>query len=145
MFELDARLQQDTLIVGDFGLCRLLLMNDARYPWFIMVPRRPDVTEVFHLSTEEQAGLWQEVSRLAEKLKDTFAADKMNLAALGNMVSQLHVHVIVRRHEDVVWPAPVWGQGAAVPYTPEQVQGIRSKLQMVLTEGFDFADGAADA
>jgi len=97
MFALDSRLQQDTLPVGDFPLCRLVLMNDAQYPWFILVPRRDEISELFQLDTDDQQQLWQETTALAEMLKDTFGADKMNVATLGNMVSQLHMHVIVRR------------------------------------------------
>ena len=107
MFELDARLQQDTLTLGDFPLCRLLLMNDASYPWFILVPRREGVSEVFELNAADQALLWAETSRLADRLKVVFAGDKMNVATLGNVVSQLHMHVIVRRRTDRAWPAPV--------------------------------------
>lgn len=140
MFTLDARLQQDTLPVGDFPLCRLLLMNDAHYPWFILVPRREAVSELFQLDGEEQQTLWRETTWLAEKLKDTFAADKMNVATLGNVVSQLHMHVIVRRRDDAAWPAPVWGRHEAQPYNAEQVAVIREKLQLVLTENFCFAE-----
>lgn len=139
MFVLDSRLQQDTLPLGDFPLSRLLLMNDANYPWFILVPRREDVSELFQLDPEDQQELWREATSLAEVLKDTFNADKMNLANLGNVVSQLHVHVIVRRRDDAAWPAPVWGRHPAVPYTPEQLQVIRDKLEMALDDGFRFA------
>lgn len=141
MFVLDSRLQQDTLSMGDFGLCRLLLMNDAQYPWFILVPRREEVSELFQLDEADQCALWQETTQLAEVLKDTFAADKMNIATLGNVVAQLHMHVIVRRRDDAAWPAPVWGRHPAQPYSDEQVAAIRAKLRLVLTEGFVF-DGA---
>lgn len=132
MFTLDARLAQDTLPIGDFPLSRLLLMNDARYPWFILVPRREDVSEVFQLDASDQQQLWQEASVLAELVKDTFAADKMNIATLGNVVGQLHLHVIARRHEDEVWPAPVWGQGAAQPYEAAQLSAVRERVQRML-------------
>lgn len=138
MFVLDSRLQQDTLPVGDFPLCRLLLSNDAQYPWFILVPRRADITEVFQLDTQEQAQLWQETTALASLLKDVFAADKLNIAALGNVVSQLHVHVIVRAHDDAAWPAPVWGRHPAVPYTAEQFAAIIERLKPVLVGDFQF-------
>lgn len=140
MFEIDNRLLQDTLPMGDFSLCRLLLMNDANYPWFILVPRCEDITEVFQLSTVEQQQLWSEACTLSEQLKDVFAADKMNLATLGNVVSQLHLHVIVRRQSDPAWPAPVWGKLPPKPYSREAVAEIRRKLQLVLTEGFSFDD-----
>jgi diadenosine tetraphosphate (Ap4A) HIT family hydrolase len=141
MFALDPRLQQDNLLIGDFPLCRLLLMNDAQYPWFILVPRREEVSELFQLGADEQRQLWQETTFLAETLKDTFGADKMNVAALGNVVSQLHMHVIVRRREDAAWPSPVWGRHPAVAYSPEQVAAIRAKLRLVLADDFRFVEG----
>lgn len=139
MFALDSRLQQDCLLVGDFPLCRLLLMNDSNYPWFILVPRREEVSELFQLDADDQRQLWQETTLLAEILKDTFAADKMNVATLGNLVSQLHMHVIVRRRDDVAWPAPVWGRHPAQPYAGQQVGQVIDKLRLVLTEDFQFA------
>lgn len=141
MFILDSRLQQDTLAIGDFALCRLLLMNDAQFPWFILVPRREQITELFQLDSADQQLLWQETSALAEALKDTFAADKMNVATLGNVVSQLHMHVVVRRRDDAVWPAPVWGKLPALAYTPEQLARVMGKLRMVLTADFSFLTG----
>lgn len=143
MFELDKQLETDTLLVGDFELCRLLLMNDSRYPWFILVPKREDITEVFQLSDNEQQLLWQEATRLGEVLKDTFKGDKINIASLGNQVSQLHVHVIVRKKSDAVWPAPVWGQGTAVPYDDQQIKTVCEKLRMVLTDSFLFLNRVA--
>lgn len=140
MFALDPRLEQDTLHVGDFPLCRLLLMNDASYPWFILVPRREEVSELFQLDEADQRSLWRETNLLAEVLKDTFKADKMNVASLGNMVSQLHMHVIARRRGDAAWPAPVWGYQPAQPYTEDQVKEVRDRLKLVLSsEDFRFA------
>ena len=144
MFALDPRLEQDTLHMGDFPLCRLLLMNDASYPWFILVPRREEVSELFQLDAADQRSLWRETLLLAELLKDTFKADKMNVANLGNVVSQLHMHVIVRRRNDAAWPAPVWGRQPAQSYTAEQVREVRAKLRLVLDpEDFRFAPEAA--
>ena len=140
MFRLDSRLQQDTLVVGDFPLCRLLLMNDANYPWVILVPRREAVSELFQLDIADQQSLWQETTRLAEILKDAFSADKMNVATLGNVVSQLHMHVIVRRREDAAWPAPVWGRHPARAYSEEEIAGIRERLRLVLTADFQFVE-----
>ncbi|WP_152221553.1 HIT domain-containing protein [Pseudomonas sp. SCB32] len=139
MFALDSRLKQDTVPVGDFPLSSLLLMNDSQYPWFILVPRREDVSELFQLDPEDQQQLWKEATQLAETLKDTFCADKMNVANLGNVVSQLHVHVIVRRRSDVAWPGPVWGRHPAVPYSAEELASLREKLRMVLGDDFRFA------
>jgi diadenosine tetraphosphate (Ap4A) HIT family hydrolase len=143
MFALDPRLAQDTVLLGDFPLCHLLLMNDAQYPWFILVPRREDVSELFQLDTSDQLSLWQETTALAEVLKDLFSADKLNVATLGNMVSQLHMHVIVRRRDDAAWPAPVWGKHPAQPYTAEQIAAIRDKLRLVLGEHVTFAEVSA--
>lgn len=140
MFNLDSRLASDTLCMGDFALCRLLLMNDRQYPWFILVPRREEVSELFQLDSNDQQLLWQETTALAEVLKDTFSADKMNVATLGNMVSQLHMHVIVRRKSDPAWPAAVWGRYPAVPYQAEEVAAIRQKLALVLTDNFQFSE-----
>ena len=140
MFVLDPRLQQDTLPVGDFSLCRLLLMNDANYPWFVLVPRREEVCELFQLDADDQQALWQETTMLAETLKDAFGADKMNIATLGNVVGQLHMHVIARRRDDAAWPAPVWGRLPAQPYSDEQVLAIKDRLRLVLGENFCFIE-----
>ncbi|WP_043229434.1 HIT domain-containing protein [Pseudomonas sp. CF161] len=140
MFALDPRLQQDTLPIGDFPLCRLLLSNDSNYPWFILVPRRADISELFQLDGADQQQLWRETTALAELLKDSFDADKLNVATLGNVVSQLHMHVIVRRRDDAAWPAPVWGKHPARPYTAEQVATIRERLRLVLADDFTFLE-----
>ncbi|MCJ8205884.1 HIT domain-containing protein [Pseudomonas sp. RGM2987] len=141
MFALDPRLQQDTLPIGDFPLCRLLLSNDSNYPWFILVPRRENISELFQLDDIDQQQLWKETTALAETLKDSFDADKMNVATLGNVVSQLHMHVIVRKRDDAAWPAPVWGKHSAVPYTEVQVTAVRERLRMALTDDFKFLEG----
>lgn len=140
MFVLDPRLQQDTLVIGDFALCRLLLSNDANYPWFILVPRRPDISEIFQLAAEEQLQLWQETTRLSQLLNHCFSADKINVAALGNVVSQLHMHVIVRRRSDAAWPAPVWGKHAARAYSQEEFASVLAPLREVLVDDFTFAE-----
>ncbi|WP_314409298.1 HIT domain-containing protein [Pseudomonas kuykendallii] len=143
MFTLDPQLEHDTLPIGDFPLCRLLLINDAQYPWFVLVPRREDVAEVFQLSEADRQALWDETTFLAEALKDTFAADKINVAALGNVVSQLHMHVIARRRSDVAWPAPVWGKHPPKPYEAAQVDTIKDKLRVVLASSFTFIEAGA--
>lgn len=139
VFEMDSRLQQDSLILGDFPLCRLLLSKDANYPWFILVPKRAGVSELFDLSQDDQAQLWKETTCLAEALKGEFAADKMNVATLGNVVGQLHMHVIVRRHGDAAWPAPVWGRVPPVEYGPGQVDAIRQRLRALLNDAYEEA------
>ncbi len=139
MFALDQRLQQDTLTIGDFPLCRLLLSNDSNYPWFILVPRINGISEVFQLSVIDQQKLWNETTTLAQLLSEGFGGDKMNIGALGNVVSQLHVHVIVRKRDDMAWPAPVWGKHPARPYTEEQVAAIRARLRELLPADFIFS------
>jgi diadenosine tetraphosphate (Ap4A) HIT family hydrolase len=140
VFVLDQRLLNDTLPVGDFPLCRLLLSNDSQYPWFILVPRRADISEVFQLSEADQAQLWKETNLLSKVLGQLFQADKMNVAALGNVVSQLHMHVIVRHRNDPAWPAPVWGKHPAVAYSQAQAASLIARLKPVITDDFTFVE-----
>ncbi|MGZ8160578.1 MAG: HIT domain-containing protein [Methylobacter sp.] len=121
IFQLHPRLEQDCIAVGRFRLCRLLMMNDSQYPWFILVPERADVREIYQLGKTERELLTEESSYLAENLAALYKADKMNIAAIGNMVPQLHIHHIVRYQTDKAWPAPVWGRFDAVPYTEQQI------------------------
>ena len=129
MFKLDERLFKDTVVLGDFTLCRVLLMNDSRYPWLILVPRRAGISELFELNMAEQQQLWQETSYVGQVLKDVFQADKINIATLGNVVKQLHMHIVVRMQDAAAWPAPVWGNGAAQAYTGEALAAMRARLQ----------------
>ena len=128
-FSLHKQLANDTIEVGDLPLCQILLMNDARFPWLILVPRREHMSEIFDLSMKDQQLLLQETSFVAERLKDLTGADKMNMAALGNQVPQLHVHVIARFKDDAAWPAPVWGNGKAVAYPEKEKQKAIADLQ----------------
>ncbi|RUO25198.1 HIT family protein [Aliidiomarina minuta] len=121
-FQLDPRLDSDCYRVAELPLCTLLMMNDAQYPWFILVPRRVDVTEIYQLSEVDEAQLWRESRQLSEALMRLFDGDKLNLAALGNMVPQLHLHHIVRYTNDLAWPGPIWGKHQAQPYEEEQAQ-----------------------
>jgi len=130
MFELHPRLAQDTYTVGDYPLCRLLLMNDANYPWFILVPRRAEIREIFELDARDQIQFLKESSGLSMVLHKVFHADKINIAALGNMVPQLHIHHVVRYQNDKAWPHPVWGFCEATPYKERQ----RQELCAALTE-----------
>ncbi len=143
MFRLHPQLAQDCFDLGAFPLCRLLLMNDSNYPWFILVPQRPDIREIYQLSAADQQQLLHESSHLAQVLAQQFEADKMNIAALGNMVPQLHVHHIVRYRGDAAWPAPVWGRVPAEPYTDAGVALILERLRGVLGEGVVFAGQVA--
>jgi len=129
MFALDPRLQHDTFPVTSLALSEVLLMNDARYPWCILVPRVANVSEIFHLSDAQQHQWWQETRRVAERMQQHFHADKMNIATLGNQVSQLHMHVIARTRDDAAWPAPVWGKHPALAYNPHQAQTRMAELR----------------
>jgi diadenosine tetraphosphate (Ap4A) HIT family hydrolase len=111
-FTLHPRLAADAIALGAWPLCRLLLMNDGRFPWLILVPARPDLREIHDLAPPERAVLIEEIARAAGLMQQAFKADKMNVAALGNQVPQLHIHVIARYMSDPAWPHPVWGQGA---------------------------------
>ena len=141
MFILDTRLQEDTWLIGDFPLCRLLLSNDSNYPWFILVPRREGISELFQMDDVDQQLMWAETTALAGVLKELFTADKMNVATLGNVVSQLHMHVIARYASDAAWPGTVWGKHPAKPYSEADVQVIRDKLKTVLDADFTFVEG----
>ncbi|WP_340149399.1 HIT domain-containing protein [uncultured Sneathiella sp.] len=122
MFDLDPRLASDTFDVCALPLSRVLLMNDARYPWIILVPARPGLVELHDLTDDDYAVLSGEIRNASARMATLFRAHKMNVAALGNMVPQLHVHVIARQPEDAAWPAPVWGKGDAVPYEAAQAE-----------------------
>ncbi|MHC1479267.1 HIT domain-containing protein [Frateuria aurantia] len=115
-FVLDPRLAADTRPLGRLPLSELRLMDDSRYPWVILVPRRPGLCEVLDLEIPDQTVLWQEVHRIAAVLRDLTSCDKLNIATLGNLVPQLHIHVVARRREDPAWPGPVWGHSPAQPY-----------------------------
>lgn len=119
-FALHPRLAADCFVVGDLGLCRVLLNNDARFPWCILVPRLPDLRDFHDVARIHRAALFDEIDRVSVVLQRIGQADKMNVAALGNMVPQLHVHVIARRTNDAAWPAPVWSAGPGVPYPDAQ-------------------------
>lgn len=132
MFELHTQLVKDTATVGDLGLSRVLLSNDAQYPWLILVPMRADIVELFQLSRIDQQQLLDEISAVSAALAGHFRADKMNVAALGNVVPQLHVHIIARFKEDPAWPRPVWGVVAAQPYTDEALTQRLIELEELL-------------
>jgi len=116
-FVLDEQLAGDTLVVGDLPLSRVLLMDDARFAWLILVPRLTEVREIFELSVHDQGRLMAEIARCSERLKMLTGAAKINVGALGNLVPQLHVHVVARSAGDVAWPRPAWGYGKRQPYT----------------------------
>lgn len=122
-FQLHPRLEQDCLTVGHFALCKILLMNDKQYPWVILVPRRADITEIYQLAPVDRQQLLDESCCLAEALVTIYQPDKLNIAAIGNLVPQLHMHHVARYRSDIAWPGPVWGKFAASVYT-ERDAGI---------------------
>jgi diadenosine tetraphosphate (Ap4A) HIT family hydrolase len=128
-WSLHSQLTQDTIDIGDLPLCRVLVIKDASYPWLLLVPRRDKAVEIIDLAEVEQAQLMTEVSRVARALKDITKCDKLNIAALGNVVPQLHIHVIARRTSDAAWPRPVWGVAPPLPHDADEVQIFISALR----------------
>lgn len=131
-YALDARLKADTTSVGTLGLCELLLMNDARFPWLLLVPRRAGVREIIDLAGGDQQALLSEIVLASNALKSATGCHKLNVAALGNVVPQLHVHVIGRFSDDPAWPRPVWGVGEAVAYETAARDKLVRRLIAVL-------------
>lgn len=131
-FSLHPRLEADCFHVGDLALSRVLLMNDARFPWLILVPRRPEVRELHDLGPDDQAALWAEIDAASRVFNRLIHPRKLNVAAIGNMVPQLHVHVVARFEDDAAWPAPVWGFGTREPYDEDESSGFIGLLQREL-------------
>ncbi len=136
MIKLHPQLKKDCFILGEFSLCSLLLLNDANYPWFILLPNRENIREIHQLSKKDQQQLMSESMFFSHCLEQVFQPDKINIAALGNVVPQLHIHHIARFTTDACWPAPVWGAVGPIPYQNEQVKAINSRL----LEWFDGND-----
>ncbi len=132
-FHLDPRLAGDTVPVVDLALSALLMMRDGNYPWLILVPRRAGAVEILDLEPTDRARLWAEVEAVAAALAAETGADKLNVAALGNVVSQLHVHVVARFRGDAAWPAPVWGKVPATPLDEMKAAALRDRLSARLS------------
>ena len=126
--KLDERLAQDSQFVAELPLCQLRLMNDARFPWLLLIPRRAEASEIFDLNKADQQQLWHEASVLGQMLKTLTQADKINVASLGNVVGQLHVHVVARQRDDAAWPGPIWGHGECQLYAPDRLDDMRHSL-----------------
>ncbi|WP_349020170.1 HIT family protein [Methyloglobulus sp.] len=135
-FNLHPQLERDCITVGRLTLCRLLLMNDKQFPWFILVPEIEGITEIFQLDRQQRGLLIEESSFLAEQLNTLYKADKINIAAIGNLVPQLHVHHVVRYRSDKAWPAPVWGKFAAIPYSEQELADTAT----IMTGALDLND-----
>lgn len=134
MFELDARLHADTLHISDLDLCRVLLMNDSQFPWVILVPMVPNVGEIIELNDEQQWQLHQESAFISRILQGEFQPDKLNIAALGNVVNQLHVHHVARYITDCAWPAPIWGRQPVKRYDSDIAQALVNRLAVLITK-----------
>jgi len=132
-YALHPQLADDTHPLTTLSLCELRLMDDANYPWLILVPRVADAREMIDLDAAQRRQLTDEIDFAARLLRSAFRPYKLNIAALGNMVEQLHVHVIGREQDDPAWPAPVWGRVAARPYSPEQLVARIAQLQAALS------------
>lgn len=127
-WSLHPRLANDSIAIGDLPLCRVLVLNDANYPWLVLVPRRPDVTEIIDLDEADRAHAMIEISSASAALREITGCDKLNVAALGNMVPQLHIHIIARRKTDAAWPNPVWGAVPARPYDSPTLETFTAAL-----------------
>jgi diadenosine tetraphosphate (Ap4A) HIT family hydrolase len=133
-FVLHDKLQQDCLLLGTFPLSRVLFMRDSRFPWCILVPARSGIRELHQLEWDDQVQLLRESNRLAGCLTRIYEPDKLNIAAIGNLVPQLHLHHVVRFRQDPAWPAPVWGVGTAAPYTQLELEKHAGRLLACLDE-----------
>jgi len=134
MFQIDPRLAEDTLEVASLTLCQVLLLNDRRYDWLVLVPRRESVTEILDLSPQDQAQLWREVTLVAQVLRHAQPDLKLNIGALGNVVRQLHLHVLLRQEGDPAWPGPVWGHSPREPHTAEAGHAAAERWRVLLEE-----------
>ena len=129
MTKIHPQLLNDCQVLGRFKLCHLLLMLNANYPWFILVPDRENISELYQLTNTDQEQLIKESSLLGKSLMDIFNGDKMNIAALGNIIPQCHIHHVVRYRTDLAWPAPIWGKYLVKPYTKEEIESVIEKLK----------------
>jgi len=133
-FDLHPRLAADTALITDWPLSRVLLMNDSRFPWLILVPRRAGIAELFELDDSTRATLMDEIIRSSERLKRWARADKINTGIVGNIVRQLHVHVVARAETDMAWPGTVWGAGQPIPYTAPDLQRVVRAFRQFLDQ-----------
>jgi len=134
-FALDARLAADTIEVGDLALSRLLLMDDARYLWLVLVPRHENLSELIHLGATNRAILMEEIAAVSQALTGFAGVDKINVGALGNIVRQLHVHIVARSKGDAAWPGPIWGAGAPQRYEKQKGRELAREFRAALIPG----------
>lgn len=135
MFRIDDRLQSSCFILGEWPLSTVLLKNEACYPWFILVPRRVNIHEIYQLEKEDQLLLMEEINQLSLMVNDYFNPDKLNIGALGNVVPQLHIHVVIRRKKDPLWPQGIWQSSMSpTPYPESKLNDILSSLSDLIRE-----------
>ena len=135
-FTLHPDLKRDGLPMGHFPLCQVLLINDSHYPWFVLVPKREGISDPIDLTQEDFALLWEESRLFSNAIMSAFSGDKLNVAALGNMTPQLHIHHIIRYKTDPAWPGPIWGKHPLEPYADSHVAEIKSRLAAQNIPGF---------
>jgi len=135
-FELHSDLKRDGIMMGEFSLCQVLLINDSNYPWFVLVPKCSNISDTIDLNAEDHAQLWVESKRFSQAIMDVFKGEKLNVAALGNMTPQLHVHHIVRYKNDAAWPGPIWGKLPLKAYEAADVSTIKDKLSRANMSGY---------
>lgn len=143
-FRLHPRLAQDTVVLGDLDLSRVLLSKDSRYPWLILVPKQADISEIHHLSEQDQLALMRESSAVSSLMEACVSPDKMNVASLGNMVPQLHLHHVARFKEDDAWPGPIWGAHPALLYSSENLVKAAEIWRERLSALAQFAPASPD-
>ena len=132
MFKLDARLENDTIELGNIEFIKVLMSKDSNYPWLILVPEIADATELFDLDAQQQQLLMQTITKISKDMQVEFSADKINVGALGNVVKQLHIHIVARFETDIAWPGPIWGQHPATPYHEQDLAILAQGLKQVL-------------
>ena len=141
-FELHPDLKRDGIPMGTFALCQVLLINDSHYPWFVLVPKRGGISDTIDLTPEDHDQLWDESRVFSKAIMRAFDGEKLNVAALGNMTPQLHIHHIVRYKSDEAWPGPIWGKHELKPYSASEVQTIKTKLAAQNLKRFTSVDAS---
>lgn len=131
-FTLDSRLENSSLLIASIEAFQIRLVNDKRYIWLLIIPAISDITELDDLEPKTQTALFQIASQLSSSVKSHFQADKMNIATIGNIVSQFHLHIVARKQTDATWPEPVWGKGIAEPYSNEDAGAMMAQMQKLI-------------
>jgi diadenosine tetraphosphate (Ap4A) HIT family hydrolase len=129
---LDSRLLSDSVHAADLRLCQVRLQDDARFPWLVLIPQRPDLVALTDLDRAERAVLIEEIAAASRALEDATDCGKINVGALGNIVRQLHIHIVGRNEGDAAWPGPVWGSGERIPYTLEARDALLRQVRFAL-------------